>query len=81
MKKARERQGAGDAEAHRNRVQSMSAVKFTILQRIDDIEASQPENDRETEKHRYYQLAYIKWGAGYSQPGADRRNRERQTQK
>jgi hypothetical protein len=60
MKKTRKAQGTGDAETHRYRVKPMRTIKIAILQGIDDVESGQPENNCNTKKQRYYQLAWLK---------------------
>ena len=62
-------------------MQPVSAIELPILQRINDIEAGQPENHRETEADRNRKLAQIDGRLHGREPGADRRDGQSETEK
>src|SRR6185369_9680828 len=81
VKQARQDQAPRDAETRRNGVQSLRAVEGVILYRIDDVETGEPEQDRERQEYGNVKFGEMRWAAAHGEPGAERRERERQPEK
>src|SRR5262245_64676168 len=65
MADARAREGRSDAEASGERVEMAAAVEVDVLARVDEIEAGDPDGEREPE-HEHGRLE----GAAHGDPAA-----------
>src|SRR5207244_954804 len=76
MEKLCESQADGDAEPNHQRVQSLIPIELVILSGIDQIKATHPTNhSKGKDERRQFHPARLR------DPGRDRRNPERETEK
>ena len=75
VKGARERERPRDAEPHWNGEKPVRAVELTVLQRVEHVEAGEPEDDGETEEYRYRQFTPVERRLDNGKPGTDRGDR------
>ena len=66
---------------HDERVQAVRLVELVILQRVDDVEADQPQHDRQREHDHLQNFQRGNVRAFHRQPRADRRQRQREAEK
>jgi hypothetical protein len=66
---------------HDERVQAVRLVELVILQRVNDVEADEPQHDRQRERGHLQNFQYGNIRSFHRQPRADGREREREAEK